>query len=218
MKRTRHSGGSALLAVIVIGILVFLLFLGIAVLLWSIGGRNKAVRLDEAVNTAWADVDAQLQRRADLVPNLVGAVRGFAQQELEIFNTIAQARSQYLNASSVAGKMEASNQLGGLLGRLLMLRDQYPELKSNANFLALQDQLEGTENRISVARTRYNAAVQALNTYSREVFGSYFCRQAGVEAREPFEAAETAQTEVPAVDFSAPQAAPTPEPVGQPSP
>lgn len=207
-----RRGAGALFAVVAIAGLALVLLV-VVFFLWSIAGRNKAVRLDEAAKTAWADVDAQLQRRADLVPNLVAAVRGFAQQELEIFNTIAQARTQYLNASSVAGKMEASNHLGGLLGRLLMLRDQYPELKSNQNFLALQDQLEGTENRISVARQRYNEAVRVLNTYTREVFGSYFSRQAGVKAREPFEATEQAQTEVPSVDFSAPQATPAPEPV-----
>jgi LemA protein len=191
-----------------------LVLLVVVFFLWSIAGRNKAVRLDEAVNTAWADVDAQLQRRLDLIPNLVETVKGFATQERELFENIAKSREKYFQAGNAAGKMEASNQLGGFLSRLLVLQERYPDLKSNQNFMALQDQLEGTENRISVARTRYNEAVRALNTYTREFFGSYFSRQAGVTAREPFEATAQAQTEVPSVDFSAPQA--TPEPAAQP--
>ena len=208
-------GAGALFAVVAIAGLCVVL-LAVVFFLWSIAGRNKAVRLDEAVTAAWADVDAQLQRRLDLIPNLVETVKGYATQEKELFENIARSREKYFQAGNVAGKMEASNQLGGFLSRLLVLQERYPELKSNQNFMALQDQLEGTENRISVARTRYNEAVRVLNTYTREVFGSYFCRKAGVEAREPFEATERAQTEVPTVDFSAPQAAP--EPATQPSP
>jgi LemA protein len=189
-----------------------LVLLVVVFFLWSIAGRNKAVRLDEAAKTAWADVDAQLQRRLDLIPNLVETVKGYATQEKELFENIAKSREKYFQAGNVAGKMQASNQLSGFLSRLLVLQERYPELKSNQNFLALQDQLEGTENRIAVARTRYNEAVRVLNTYSREVFGSYFCKKAGVEAREPFAATERAQTEVPAVDFS------SPEPAVQPSP
>jgi LemA protein len=207
MKHKRQTGGSALLAIIVIGILAVLFLMGLAVFGWYVRGYNRAVGLDEAVDKAWADADAQLQRRADLVPNLMETVKGYAAQEKELFENIAKSREKYFQAGSVAGKMEASNQLGGFLSRLLVLQERYPELKSNQNFLALQDQLEGTENRISVARTRYNEAVRTLNTYSREVFGSYFCKKAGVEAREPFEATELAQTEVPTVDFSAPQPA-----------
>lgn len=214
--RAKHGAGALFAVVAIAGLALVLLV--VVFFLWSIAGRNKAVRLDEAVNTAWADVDAQLQRRLDLIPNLVETVKGYATQEKELFENIAKSREKYFQAGNAAGKMEASNQLGGFLSRLLVLQERYPELKSNQNFMALQDQLEGTENRISVARTRYNEAVRVLNTYSREVFGSYFCRKAGVEAREPFEATERAQTEVPSVDFSAPQATPAPERVGQPSP
>jgi len=213
MKHRSHSGTSALLAIVVIGILAVVLLMGLVVFLWSIGGRNRAGRLAEAVTTAWADVDAQLQRRLDLIPNLVATVKGYATQEKELFENIAKSREKYFQAGNQAGKMEASNQLGGFLSRLLVLQERYPDLKSNQNFLALQDQLEGTENRISVARTRYNEAVRMLNTYSREVFGSYFCRKAGVEAREPFEATEQAKTQVPQVNFSAPQPQPEPAPV-----
>ena len=215
MKGTRHSGSSAVLAIVVIGILAVLFLMGLAVFGWYVRGYNRAVGLDEAVDKVWADVDAQLQRRLDLIPSLVETVKGYATQEKELFENIAKSREKYFQAGNVAGKMEASNQLGGFLSRLLVLQERYPDLKSNQNFLALQDQLEGTENRISVARTRYNEAVRTLNTYSREVFGSYFCTKAGVEAREPFEATEEAKTEVPAVNFSAPQ--PAPEPAAQPS-
>jgi len=210
MNTIRNSGRAAsLLIIVIIGILTLLVFLGLAAFGWYRSGYNKAVRLDEAVTKAWADVDTQLQRRLDLVPNLVETVKGYATQEKELFENIAKSREKYFQAGNQAGKMEASNQLGGFLSRLLVLQERYPDLKSNQNFLALQDQLEGTENRISVARTRYNEAVRALNTYARELFGAFFCKKAGVEKREPFEATQQAQTEVPTVDFSKPQ----PEPV-----
>ena len=208
MKAKRGAG--ALLAVVAIAGLAVVLF-AVVGFMWYMRGYNKAVRLDEAVTKAWADVDAQLQRRLDLVPNLVETVKGYATQEKELFENIAKSREKYFQAANPAGKMQASNQLGGFLSRLLVLQERYPDLKSNQNFLALQDQLEGTENRISVARTRYNQAVQLLNTYTREFMGSFFCRKAGVEKREPFEATEQAQTQVPQVNFSAPQ--PAPEPV-----
>ncbi len=206
--RYRGSAGS-LIAVFFIGILALLLFLAIALFFWYRAGYDKAVRLDEQVTEAWANVDTQLQRRFDLVPQLVGAVKGVVQQEQVVFGQIAEARTKYMNAQNPEGKMQASNMLSGLLPNLLALREAYPELRSNQNFLALQDQLEGTENRISVARTRYNQTVKTLNAYARSLFGSFFCEKAGVETREPFEASDQAQTEVPTVDFSQSQA-PTP--------
>lgn len=215
MKQLGTAG--SLIAMIVIGILGVVLFVGLALFGWYRAGYNRAVRLEQGVAEAWANVDAQLQRRLDLVPRLVETVKGYANQEEEIFENIAQARTKYFQADTVAGKIEASNNLSGFLSRLLMLRETYPELKSNQNFLALQDQLEGTENRIAVARTRYNQAARELNTYTREFFGSFFTRKAGVEAKPYFEATERAKTEVPQVDFSRqPQSAP--EPAAQPGP
>ncbi len=208
--RNRGSAGS-LVAVFVIGILVVVLLAGLAVFMWYRAGYNKAVRLDVTVTEAWGNVDAQLQRRFDLVPQLVGTVKGVVQQEQVVFGQIAEARTKYMNAQNPEGKMQASNMLSGLLPNILALREAYPELKSNQNFLALQDQLEGTENRISVARTRYNETVKNLNAYARSLFGPFFCKKAGVETRAPFEASEQAKTEVPKVDFSAPQS-PVPEP------
>ncbi len=214
MKQSGRAG--SLIAMIILGVLGVVLFVGLALFGWYRAGYNRAVRLEQGVEEAWANVDAQLQRRLDLVPNLVETVKGYAGQEKEIFENIAQARTKYFQAGTVAGKIEASNNLSGFLSRLLMLREAYPELKSNQNFLALQDQLEGTENRIAVARTRYNQAAGELNTYTREFFGSFFTRKAGVEAKPYFEATERAKTEVPQVDFFKPQ--PAPEPAAQPSP
>ncbi len=167
---------------------------------WYIGGYNRAVRLDELAKGAWSDVDTTLQRRLDLIPNLVQTVKGYASHEKELFENIANSRTKYFQAGNRGEKIAASNQLGGFLSKLLMLQERYPDLKANQNFLALQDSLEGTENRIAVARKRYNDTAKVLNAYSREFFGSFFCGRAGVERVEYFEAAEQAQT-VPKVEF-----------------
>lgn len=186
---------------VLVGILIAVLVVGILGFLWYKSGYNKAVGLDETVTKAWADVDAQLQRRIELIPNLVNTVKGYAEHEKELFENIARSREKYFQSDTPAEKMQASNQLTGLLSRLLMLRENYPDLKANQNFLGLQDALEGTENRIAVARTRYNEAVEKLNRFKRSFFGSFFCRRADVEAREYFEATEQARTEVPQVEF-----------------
>lgn len=205
----RSSGrAGSLIALIVIGLLGVVLFAGLALFLWYRSGYNRAVGLEQGTEEAWSNVDTQLQRRLDLVPQLVATVKGYAAHEKELFENIAKSREKYFQAGNVAGKIEASNQLSGFLSRLLVLQERYPDLKANQNFLALQDQLEGTENRISVARTRYNQAVKQLNTYARELFGSWFCKKAGVEPQEYFEATERAKTEVPQVDFSTPPAEP----------
>jgi len=133
--------------------------------------------------------------------NLVETVKGYAKHEQELFENIAKSREKYFQADSRAGQIEASNQLSGFLSRLLMLQEKYPELKANQNFLALQDQLEGTENRIAVARTRYNETAKQLNSYCREFFGSFFAQRAGVKPVEYFEASEQAKTEAPKVEF-----------------
>ncbi|MHC4689076.1 MAG: LemA family protein [Planctomycetota bacterium] len=171
-----------------ISVLIVILIVGLIGLLWYVSGYNKAVRLDEAVKTGWANVDTTLQRRLDLVPNLVETVKGYAKHEEDIF-------------SSNADKMKASNELSGFLSRLLMLQEAYPDLKANENFRDLQVQLEGTENRINVARTRYNEMVRQLNTYSKQFFGKFFCERAGVVAADYFEATEEAKATVPEVKF-----------------
>ena len=187
--------------VVLVIILAVILLFGIGIFRWYISGYNRAVGLDEGAKTAWSNVDTSLQRRLDLIPNLIETVKGYASHEKELFENLAKSREKYFQADTRAGKIEASNELSGFLSRLLVLREAYPELKANQNFLALQDQLEGTENRIAVARTRYNEAAKLLNSYTREFFGSFFCRRAGVEKTEYFEAAEKAKTEVPKVQF-----------------
>jgi LemA protein len=184
-----------------VAILIVLLLLGAALIPWYVSGYNKAVRLEEATKNAWSDVDVQLQRRLELIPNLVETVKGYAKHEKELFENIAKSREKYFQAGNIAGKIEASNELSGFLSRLLMLQEKYPELKASQNFLALQDQLEGTENRIAVARTRYNDAAKQLNAYCREYFGSFFARRARVKPVEYFEANEQAKKEAPKVEF-----------------
>lgn len=181
--------------------LVVILIIGLGILGWYIGGYNRAVNLEQGTENAWANIDATLQRRLDLVPNLVETVKGYASHEKELFENIAKSREKYFQADSRAGKIEASNELSGFLSRLLMLQENYPQLRASDNFRDLQVALEGTENRIAVARTRYNEAAKLLNSYSREFFGSFFCRRAGVEPVEYFEATEQAKTEVPEVKF-----------------
>jgi len=186
---------------VLVGLLVFLLLLGLGIFRWYIGGYNRAVNLEQGAEKAWADIDAALQRRLDLIPNLIETVKGYAGHEKELFENIAKSREKYFQAGNRAGKIEATNELSGFLSRLLMLQENYPQLKANENFRDLQVALEGTENRINVARTRYNEAAKQLNSYHRQFFGSFFCRRAGVEKVEYFEASEQAKTEVPKVDF-----------------
>jgi len=187
--------------VVLIGVLIVLLLIGLGIFSWYISGYNKAVNLEQAAEKAWADIDTTLQRRLDLIPNLVETVKGYATHEKELFENIAKSREKYFQAGSRAGTIEATNELSGFLSRLLMLQENYPQLKANENFRDLQVALEGTENRINVARTRYNEAARQLNTYSRQLFGSFFCKRAGVEKVEYFEASEQAKTEVPKVEF-----------------
>jgi LemA protein len=183
---------------IVLGIvaLVVLILVG-----WLISGLNHVVRLDEAANSAWAQVENQLQRRNDLIPNLVNTVKGYASHEKGLFTEITKLRSQWAQAQTRQEKIETANQMTGALSRLLLVVENYPDLKANQNFLALQSQLEGTENRIAVERMRYNNSIKAFNTYRRTVFGAFFASLRGLtQPREYFEAAETAQ-EVPVVKF-----------------
>ena len=187
--------------VVLIAILIVILLVGLGVFRWYVSGYNKAVNLEEGAEKGWADIDTTLQRRLDLVPNLVNTVKGYAGHEKELFENIAKSREKYFQAGNRAGKIEASNQLSGFLSRLLMLQENYPDLKANQNFRDLQVALEGTENRINVARTRYNEAAKLLNSYTRQFFGSFFCKKAGVEQVDYFEATEQAKSEVPKVEF-----------------
>ena len=196
--RKRSSVAGVLLALIVVVLAFALIGGGCAYM-----GYNKAIRFDENVNATWAQVENVLQRRYDLIPNLVETVKGYAEHEEDLFKSIAEARTKYLQANTRGEKIEAARGLEGLISgaKLLFLHERYPELKAQEGFLKLQDELAGTENRISVERKRYNDAVRTVNTYRRGILGSIFCGWAGVEQSEYFEVAEAVK-EVPKVEFS----------------
>jgi len=182
---------------IILGVILLVGFIGFR---WVISGYNRVIVMDENVKGKWAQVENQLKRRYDLIPNLVETVKGYAKHEKELFENIAEARTKYFQAKDVKGKIEGANRLEGVLSRLLLLRETYPELKANQSFLKLQDSLEGTENRIAVERKRYNEAVQFLNTYIRTFFGRFFAVMAGISKAEYYEIPE-AEKETPKVKF-----------------
>ena len=190
---------------------VLLVVVGIPLLLVLIVGgayvssRNEMVRKNETVKQTWSQVDVVLQRRADLIPNLVATVKGYAQQEQKVFGDIANARAGLLNARTPGEKIAANGQLDGALGRLLAIVENYPNLKSNQNFLALQDELAGTENRIAVERRRYNEALQDYNTYIGLFPNNIFARWAGFQRNNDYFAASPTAREAPKVDFSTPK-------------
>ena len=188
-----------------------LLVVGILVLLVLIVGgsyvssRNEMVRKNETIKQTWSQVDVVLERRADLIPNLVATVKGYAQQEQKVFGDIANARAALLSARTPAGKIAANGQLDGAIGRLLAIAENYPNLKSNQNFLALQDELAGTENRIAVERRRYNEAIQDYNTYIGLFPNNIFAGWAGYQRNNDYFAASGAAREAPKVDFGTPK-------------
>ena len=185
------------------------------VLLFSFSGcgtYNRLVTLEQTVNKKWADVQSVYQRRADLIPNLVETVKGFAQQEQVVFGDIAKARSALLSAGTPSEKIAANQQLDGALGRLLLVVENYPQLRSNENFLRLQDELAGTENRIAVERKKYNDTLQGYNTYVQQFPNNIFAGWAGFKPNDAYFAASEASRQVPKVNFSPPNAAPQPAP------
>jgi LemA protein len=190
-----NNGVKALL--IILGVIAVF---AVGAIMYGVGEYNKAVAMDEQVKSQWAQVDNQLKRRYDLIPNLVETVKGYATHEKELFENLANARTKYFQSNSVKDKVQASNQVEGLLSRLLVLRETYPQLKANENFLKLQDSLEGTENRIAVERMRYNDTVKILNTYRRSVFGKFFASLAGVNEAQYYEIPQ-AEKEAPKVKF-----------------
>ena len=201
----------AALIVIVILVLIALVAFG-----QYVGVRNTLVAKNEAVKTAWSQVDIVLQRRADLIPNLVETVKGIAGQEQKVFGDIAAARSRLLSANTPADKIAANQQLDGAIGRLLAVVENYPQLKSNENFLRLQDELAGTENRIAVERKRYNDTLQDYNTYVQTFPNNIYARWAGFKPNEAYFAATEESRQVPKVNFSTPSA--QPQAIPQPAP
>jgi len=175
---------------------------------YVIGQRNALIALDEDVNEAWSNIDADLQRRNDLIPNLVATVKGYATHEEEVFTGIADARSKLAGATTMQEKAEADATLTAGLGRLLAIAENYPELKANEGFLRLQDELAGTENRIKVTRKRYNEGVKKFNRSIRQFPGSLFAGNLPViglnlEPRDYFEPPQghDAVVNAPKVEF-----------------
>ena len=197
------------------GLIVILVLVLIALVVFGqyVGVRNTLVTKNEAVKASWSQVDIVLQRRADLIPNLVETVKGYAQQEQTVFGDIAKARSALLSAGSPQDKIAANQQLDGALGRLLLIVENYPQLKSNENFLRLQDELAGTENRIAVERKRYNDTLQDYNTYIQKFPNNIFAGWAGFKPNEAYFAATEQSRQVPKVNF-----VPPPAPAPQPAP
>ena len=182
---------------IALGAILFFLLIAIG---YAVSGYNKALTYDEQVNAHWAEVENQLKRRYDLIPNLVETVKGVAAQEKEVFTALAEARQGYAGAKTTGEKAQAASRYESAIGRLLVIVERYPELRSAESFNRLMDELAGTENRVAVARKRYNDGVKQLNIFTRKFPSSIFASIAGVEAREFFEVDESEKA-VPAVDF-----------------
>ncbi|EHL08891.1 LemA family protein [Desulfitobacterium hafniense DP7] len=189
------NGGSVMKKwLIPVGIIIIL-----AMILGS--GYNNLVTLSETVDSSWSQVENQLQRRADLIPNLVNTVKGYAEHESEVFTDVADARSRLIGAGSVGEAAEADAALSSALSRLLAISESYPQLKADANFRALQDELAGTENRIATARMDYNNEVQSYNTKIKRFPATLYAGILGFDEREYFKA-DAGAHEAPTVDFS----------------
>lgn len=186
------------IAMAVIGVLVLV---GLLIFGSFVSAQKQMVAKQEAVQEQWGNVQAVLQRRADLIPNLVATVKGYAQHEETVFDDVDKAREALLAAHDPQGKMAANGQLDGALGRLLAIAENYPDLKANQNFLELQDQLEGTENRIAVERHRYNETLRDYNTYIRQIPNNIWARMAGFKPNNNYFEASPASQQAPKVQF-----------------
>jgi LemA protein len=191
------KAGIGCLAAGVIGLIVIALIAGGM----YVSAKNQMVTLNEQVKSNWSQVDVTLQRRADLIPNLVATVKGYAQHEEKVFDDVAQARAALLGAQTPADKIAANGQLSGALGRLLAISENYPQLKANEGFLKLQDELAGTENRISVARKNYNDSIQNYNTFIGTFPNSVFAGWAHFQRNNDYFQADAASKVVPKVTF-----------------
>ena len=190
--------------IILIVIVLLLFFVGNA----FVNRRNEMVVKREAVKSAWAQVDVVLQRRADLIPNLVETVKGIAGQEQKVFGDIAAARAAMMGAKTPADKIAANGQLDSALGRLMVVVENYPQLRSNENFVRLQDELAGAENRIAVERKRYNDTLQDYNTYIALFPNNIVASLSGFARNEAYFKADEGSRQAPKVNFGTPQAAP----------
>src|SRR5271157_3189049 len=199
-------------------IIIILLVLGFWLGSTFIGHRNDMAIKREAVNAAWAQVDVVLQRRADLIPNLVETVKGYAVQEQKVFGDIAAARAALIGAKNPSDKIAANGQLDSALSRLLVIVENYPQLKSNENFMRLQDELAGTENRIAVERRRYNDTVQDYNTYIALFPNSLVASFGGFARNDAYFKTDEGARQAPKVNFDYNKPAATPTPAQTPAP
>jgi LemA protein len=182
----------------VVGVLLLVVFM---VFGSYVSAKNQMVAKDQNVKSMWSEVDVQLERRADLIPNLVETVKGFTKEENSVFAEIANARAGMLNAQTPQSKIAANGQLDGALGRLLLLTENYPQLRSSEQFMRLQDELAGTENRIGVARKRYNDSIQDYNTFILQFPNSIWAGMAGFKTNDAYFKASPAAQAVPNVKF-----------------
>ncbi len=187
---------AAWIVVVVVLAIIALAFIG-----WYVNGLNRVVRLHEQTNEKWAQVETMLQRRNDLVPNLVETVRGYAKHEETVFTEVARLRSEWSGATSREQKIENAKAMESAIGRLMVIVESYPQLRATENFQTLQAQLEGTENRIAVERTRYNQSARAFNTFIREVFGGFFAKRRGLDKPVPYFEATPEAEKAPEVKF-----------------
>jgi len=182
---------------VILGILLLIVFVAYSYLK---GTYNTLVTMDEGVKGAWAQVENQLQRRYDLIPNYVETVKGYAKHEKEVFVKVTEARSKVAGATTISDKIQANNQLTSALGRLLLVVERYPELKANTNFIRLQDELAGTENRIAVERRRFNEMVKTYNIKVRSFPTNILAGIFGFEKAAFFEVPKERQS-APKVKF-----------------
>jgi LemA protein len=186
---------------IALGVVGVLVLAVVMIFASYVSARNQMVSYDQEVKSSWSEVDVQMQRRADLIPNLVETVKGFTKEESTVFGDIANARAGLLNAQGPAAKIAANGTLDSAFGRLLALTENYPQLRSSDQFMRLQDELAGTENRISVARKRYNDALQTYNTFVLQFPNSIWANMAGFHQNTAYFTASPAAQQVPNVKF-----------------
>jgi LemA protein len=186
-------------ALVVVGVLILVVLLGFGS---YVGAKNQMVAKDQDVKAAFSEVDVNMQRRADLIPNLVASVKGYAKQELSVMTAIANARAGLMTAQTPDEKLAANDRLSVALLPLMRLQENYPDLKSNEQFQRLEDELAGTENRIAVARRRYNETIRDYNTYVQQFPNSVWAGIAGFHPKNEYYAADPAAKTAPKVDFS----------------
>lgn len=185
------------------GMIALIVIVGIVVIILAtcVGKYNSIVTLNENVSTAWSQVENVLQRRLDLIPNLVNTVKGYAAHEKDVFIQVTEARSKVGGATTKDDKIDANNQLTQALSKLMLVVERYPDLKANQNFLALQDELAGTENRIAVERKRYNDAVREYNTYVRRFPANIIAGMFGYQKEDKYFKADEGAKTAPKVEF-----------------